>query len=771
MTKIIRNLSLIFTLMIILTASFSGFFVYNSLKGVPAISFKSMKNRPHSVIYDESGNIVEVLGETKEEYISYNEIPPILINALLSIEDINFFSHRGVDISRTFKAFLNNIISSTTQGGSTITQQLVKNTILNGEQTYKRKIQEAFLSLQIEKELTKEEILTLYFNYVYFEQSIPGVRYASKRYFNKDVTLITLPEAALLAGIVKSASFYNPFKYPDRINERKNLVLDKMYEYGFISQNEKVIAKNTHVQQLIVNPNDNYQEPTYRFQSYLDVVYLEIEKICGLNPYNVPLEIHTYLDSSLQNHLDQIQDGEVIEFTDNNQQIGGSVIRNSDCALIGVIGGKDYKGARIFNRAYSLKRQPASTIKPLFGYLLAAEYLHYNEATSVLDAPYTYPNSDITVQNADHTYNGFIPMVDALGYSKNTSALFTLEKVINKIGLKKTEQHLKDIGLMDEGPFSYSYGIGGMTYGISPTALANAYALLNRNGEYLPTSTIAYIKNIETGEIIYQRSLKGKQVVSKESAFQIANTLINVVKNDYYHIGVVRVDGVQIGAKTGTNGYDKKAASALNYPLYADKDSWIAGFSKDYTMAVWSGFDNAEKGDTNYFTKNDKRRLIPKKIFQNVMQFIADKNSKISSPSSLIPINVVKGTENYYLPNKYIPSYYQVTGYFYPNEIPNNILPDPILPYIYNAKVYLFDDEIQVEWESQITDSQVFDYRKIWGDYIYQVTYENNDEKNIIYTNSNKIIIPYNSPIKYLEITPCYTQKKDVTGTPYYLFL
>lgn len=767
MKKILKFFVYFFTLLVILIASSASVFIYQSLKDVPSIRIASLQNQPKSTIYDEEGNVIEVFGETKEEYITYEQIPPVLIQALLSIEDIHFFSHRGVDASRTFKAFLHNLTSSSTQGGSTITQQLIKNMILTNEQSYQRKIQEAYLALQIEKELTKEEILTLYFNYIYFEQSIPGVQYAAKRYFGKDISLITLPEACLLAGIVKSASYYNPFKYPERIQNRKNLVAKKMKEYGFIDERAYQSTIAVQIEDMVIRPGELYQEPTYRFQSYLDIVYQEIHDYTGFDPYTTPLEIHTYLDSSLQLHLDEIQEGKVISFQDEDQQIGASVVRNEDGALVGVIGGRNYNGSRIFNRAYQLKRQPASTMKPIFGYLLAAEHLHYNAATNVLDAPYTYPNTSITVQNADKSYAGYISLVDALGYSKNTSALYTLEKVEKKIGRKALEQHLMDIGIMDEGPFALPYGIGGMTYGVSPTQLAGAYSLLMRKGEYLKPSTISYIKNLETNEIIYQRDLKAKKVVKEESAFQIASSLIQVVEKDYYHIGVVRVPSVTIGAKTGTNGYDEKAASLLSYPLSSDKDSWICGFSLDYSLAVWSGFDHAEKGDHHYFGKGDSRRKIPKMIFQDVMESISLKKKGLTAPSNLVPITVTKGCDGYYLPNSYIPSYYTTQGYFYENEIPNEVLDDPYFPSITKSYGFVYDQELQLEWLYDKEKEHVFDYTKIWGERGFIIQYTIDDFSHTYFTKENKIVLPYDDAIKEIQIIPTFENKKDVQGTPY----
>lgn len=772
MKKKFKLFIIIFTIFTFFCASSASVFIYISLNNLPEIKFMPLENIPKSEILDENKKVVEVFGETKNEYVTYEEIPPILINALLSIEDINFFSHNGVDFKRTFKAFIHNLTSPYKQGGSTITQQLIKNTLLSSEQTYKRKIQEAYLALKIEKQLSKEEILTLYFNSIYFEQSIPGVKYAAKRYFNKDLSLITIPEAAILAGVVKSASYYNPLKYPDRMDERKNLVLNKMKEYGFISHDEYLAATKTKVEDLVFKYDEEYYEPSYRFQSYLDIVYLEIKQLTNIDPYLTPLEIHTYLDTSLQNHLDNIQKGEIIEFKDEKQQIGAGVIRNSDAAIVGVIGGRNYNGARIFNRAYSLLRQPASTMKPIFSYLLASEHLHYNKATNVLDAPYTYKGTSITVQNADKNYLGYISMIDALGYSKNTSALYTLEKVINKIGIDNAINHLKNIDIMDEGPFALPYGIGGMTYGTSPIKLAGAYSLLNREGKFIKPSTISLIKNKLTGEIIYNKDDQGKQVVSKESAFQIASTLIDVVKKDYYRIGSVSINGIDIGAKTGTNGYDEKAAKELGYPLSADKDSWICGFSSDYTMAVWSGFDKANKGEKNYFGKGDERRQIPKLIFKNVMSKIASNKNKIIVPNTLEKVSIVKGVEENYLPNEYVPSSSIESGYFYKNEIPTKVLPLPSFPIIDNIKGFIFDAEIELVLEIKENVKDIFDYQKFYGSYGFLISYtDKNGNYFEQFTKQNKITIPYIEGMVEIKILPCFENNHLINSSPYFFVL
>ena len=211
-----------FFICVFLVSTLLGTFLFITVKN------EKLKIEPESlvsqtIIYDNHMNQIEVIGESND-YRKIEEIPQVMIDALLSIEDNEFYYHKGINTKRIILSFINNIFSSSTQGGSTITQQLIKNTALTNEKTYTRKIKEAYLSIMMEKEYTKEEILELYFNKVYFEQSVPGINYASKIFFNKDISLINYLEASILASLVKSPSYYYPFTHPQRVNERKNIV-------------------------------------------------------------------------------------------------------------------------------------------------------------------------------------------------------------------------------------------------------------------------------------------------------------------------------------------------------------------------------------------------------------------------------------------------------------------------------------------------------------------------------------------------------------------
>lgn len=761
--KIVITISSIFT---IITTSITIGYVFYSLNGIELKSINKLKSPKFSTIYDKNNTLIEVIGKDKKEYASYEDLPPLLVNALVSIEDKGFFSHKGIDAKRTLEAFIHNIFSSSKHGGSTLTQQLIKNVLLTNEQTYKRKIQEAYLAINLEKEMSKEEIITLYFNSVYFEQTTPGVIYAARRYFHKELNELSLPEMALLAGVVKSASYYNPLKYSDRANERKNLVLKNMYEDGYISEEEYLVSKAIHVSSLI-KLDSSTNGPTYRFQSYLDVVYLEVEELLGKNPSNDKLEIYTYLDTSLQSYLDQIQEGKIIKFNDETQQIAGTVINNNDYSIAGVIGGRNYLGSHLYNRAYSMLRQPASTMKPIFEYALASEYFNYTNATSIQDKPYTYPGSNITVQNADKNYAGLLSMQEALGYSKNTCALYTLEKVANKIGVNNCIEYLKSINMMDEGPFSYAYGIGGMSFGVSTNQLAGAYSMLVNNGKYLKPSTIYKIVDADTHEVLYERDTTPKQIISSKAAYKVASTLVNIVKEDYYHIGAVSVKNVEIGAKTGTNGYDSRQAKALNYPSYADKDTWLAGFSPYYTMAVWSGWDIPRINNKDYFGKSDIRRQIPKKIFKNVMEHINLKNGTREKPNGLVNINVVKGADGYYLANKYIPNSYIISGIFDNENIPEKTLPEPILGEITQVKTYILPNELELEIISAENPILPFDYQKIFSNSGYNICYKlyNSEEVNL-FSQEKKLTIPIDfASVEYLYVYACY-EKNQLAFSP-----
>ncbi len=764
MKKIFKISFLIYSIIIISITSGLGIFVLSSIKDLSQPEINRVLDKEYSQIYDNSNRLIESLGENKKKFIEYKDLPPYLIDALISIEDNQFFIHDGINYKRIISSLVNNIFSSSTQGGSTITQQLIKNLLLSNEQSLKRKIQEAYLAHLLENKMSKEEILEYYFNEIYFEGTVPGISYACKRFFNKTPSQINLVESALLVGLVKSPTYYNPFNHPDRAQQRKNIVLKAMKDNNYISEKQYQLGCKKQVSELLIKKGESIKEETYAFQAYLDIVYQEVEELTGFSPFTIPLKIETYLDTSIQAYLDEIQKGNIFAFKDDYQQIASAIINNDTASIIGVIGGRNYNGLMLFNRAYNNRRQPASTMKPIFTYALAIEHLNFNEYTPVEDKPYTYPNSNTTVQNADKNFLGSIPLVDAIGFSRNTSTLYTLEKVIAKIGQAKVVDYLKSIGMMDEGEFTYPYAIGGMKYGVSPVALAGAYSILARDGNYIKPSTIKSISTID-GKLIYSRSLEGKQVLSKQSSYIMTSTLQKVMDSNYYNINYARPKGIIVCGKTGTNAYDNSTIRNLSYPSYADKDVWFCGYSKNYTIACWSGFDETLKDKKTYFGHSDERRLICKDIFRNCLQRLELKGNDFPLVEGLKQVMIVKGIPGNYLPNELVPSSYIVKATFKENDVPTTILPSPKLNDISHVDIIATSDNLEIDIKDELIQDELYKY--LFGEKVYLLTYEDENTLQTIPYKNNHITIPNKQKNFTITICETFENNQKLTGTPY----
>lgn len=741
-------------------------YFYNAISTIEAKELETIKETKSTLIYDSSNRLIEDFNESVENNVKYEELPSHLINALISIEDRNFFTHDGVDYSSIIRSLINNILSSSRQGGSTITQQLVKNLLLNSEISYKRKIQEAYLAYSLEENYTKEELIELYFNRIYFEATTPGIKYASYRFFNKDVNLLNLAESALLVGLVKSPSLYSPFKYIDRANERKNIVLKCMLEENYITQKEYENAKSIHASSFVIEKGSNYKEKTYDFQAYLDIVYSEAERITGYSPFIKPMKITTYLDSSLQKYLDNIQKDKIINFNDDLTQISSAVIDNNTRGIVGVIGGRDYKGMRLYNRAYNMKRQPASTMKPIFTYALAMEHLNYNEYTLIDDKPYTYPNTNITVNNADKKYLGNISVTEALGYSRNTSTLYTLENVLKKIGKEKAVEYLKSINLMDEGTFSYPYAIGGMTYGVSPINLAGAYSILPRNGSYITPSVIKSITLLENGKEVYNhKNETSKNVLSKEASYLITSTLQNVRNQNFLNIGLAFPKNINCVGKTGTNAYDDRVIKTYNFPSNADRDIWFSGYSRNYTITTWAGFDEPLKNEKTYFGSNDERRKYPKIMFNKIMSFLEIDNKKITSmPDTMIEQDVVILKDHVYLSDDFVPSSYIKRITIRKDKLIKEKIPYPKFEELKPISILDMQDEMLISLNKLKEDM----YEPILGKRIYLLEYKDIDNNSYIKEyNSEEFIIPIYSDMYEISIVETYEKNTSIKGNAF----
>lgn len=714
--KFFSLIKIIISTILIISFLFSvgiGTFLFSSFKDLKTPTFEELTNPKSSIILDSSSQIVEDFSINNESYIKYEDLPPLLINALLSIEDNEFFYHKGINPKRIISAFISNLDPSNwIQGGSTITQQLIKNTILSNEKTYTRKVKEAYLAYLLERKMSKEEILENFFNRIYFEQSYPGISYASKTFFDKDVKSLSLVECATLVGLIKSPSQYYPYTNIEKTNKRKNDVLDAMYKNNVITKNECELSKRIHISSYLKKKTNL---PQYKYQAYLDVVYEECKKLLNIDLYKTPVKVETYLDTSLQTKIDSIQNDDSY-FQDDSLQIGGAILSNNDASIVGIIGGRNYLGKKVFNRSYSLKRSPASTIKPIFSYALGIKHHNYHALSSFEDETYYYPKTSIEVKNADKRHMGKITLIEALAYSRNTCALKELELLQKEYGEEYLISYLKDINLWDNGHFSLSYGLGGMTYGVSPIALASAYSMLPRGGEYIYPSTIKRITSLKDNKVLYEREINKKRILSYEDSSILVDIMKRVINSNVYSIKDAKPNGINIGGKTGTNAYDSASIRKYNIPSSSDKDIWFSGFSPSYTISIWSGFDKFLEGKNTYFSPKDKRKKIPKKLFKDLMSYISPKNEDFTYSSKLKKVTLVKGTS--YSPNELIPSSY-IDYALIKDNMEITSLPSPSFQEIKNVNLTYSSNILSINILDELKSNDI--YRQIYGEEVFEI--------------------------------------------------
>lgn len=725
----------------------------------PELNIELISKKKASKIYDNNDNFVKQLTMEDYENVKYEDLPDVFVNALISCEDVRFFMHEGIDLPRLLTALKNDIISmSLKEGASTITQQLIKNMLLSNTKTIERKIQEMYLSCKIEKLYSKKDILEFYCNFVSFDGYSHGVLTASYKFFNKHVSTLTLPEAALLAGVINAPTAYSPIYNPNNAKKRMNTVLHLMNKHGFISEQEKKLAMNVSIESMIKKKENKEDKNIYPYQSYIDVTYKQIYEKTGLDPYTTPMEIYTYMDSALQSKIDKMQNENELVFRNDLQQFASTIINNENGSIAAIFGGRNYQGQKILNRAYDILIQPASTIKVLLEYALAFEYLNWSNKETLLDIETTYPNSNKAIKNVDNKFMGAISIADAIGYSRNTCAITTLNQVINKIGMDNVVSYLNSINLMDKGNFSYSYGLGGYTYGVSVTNLAAAYSMIARNGLYIEPLTVKYIKLLDGSDrTIFFEPYK-QQVLSETTCYLISDVLKQVMDQNIWSIQDCKPKNVNVYAKSGTTSFDSKLLDKLNYPASASKDKWLASYTSDYTIAAWTGFDTYLKDEKTYFLSTDSAANINKKFTKQIYDIIAKENVELQKVDGLVEVDIVKGSN--LLATSQVNPYYITKALYKKEAVPKEYFKEPIIEDIVEYDYFIINDEITFifnEKDDKEEYNSLFDYEKILnGKNIYIDVYENGFYKETI--KCEKIVtIPLNNSYYQFDIYYKYT--------------
>lgn len=568
-------------LLISIVMTLFGLLLFNILVWSSDVSKLSTPEPRPTFIYDQKGEIASKISQSKIEGVSIEEIPPNMINAVISTEDQRFYKHGGINYFGIAKALIKNLFSGEiVAGGSTITQQLAKNAFLTQERTYTRKFKEVILTTKIERKYSKDEIIERYLNQIYFGEGTWGIQRAAIVYFGKDVSQLSLSESATIAGLIKAPSILSPYKNMEKSLERRNLVLSLMKNEGYISEEELEKAKN----QPIVLAGETKTDYNGKYPYYVDLIIDEAVKKYHLTEKEVlsgGLHIYTELNPTVQDAVEEVyQEENNFPASKPDQLIqSGSVFLNPHTGGISaLVGGRGEYAYGHFNHATELIRQPGSSMKPLAVYTPALER-GYEMFDMLSDNPINI--NGYQPLNYDKQYRGQVTMYDALVQSYNVPPVWLLQKVGIENGVKSVEQFGIPLEKEDHIP---GLALGGLTKGTSPLQMAQAFSSFPNNGNMVDAHAILKIEDGE-GKSLGKWEKREKQVTEPIVAQKITYMLKGAVEQGTGKKAAI--SGLEVAGKTGTTEVPFSGAEGA-------KDHWFVGYTPDIVGAVWLGYDKTD---------------------------------------------------------------------------------------------------------------------------------------------------------------------------------
>lgn len=602
----------------------SVFFYYVSK--APELSESKLVATTSSKIYDSKNELIADLGAERRVNAQSNEVPIELVNAIVSIEDHRFFNHRGIDSIRIAGAFLRNLTSrGGLQGGSTLTQQLIKLTYFStssSDQTISRKAQEAWLAIQLERTATKQEILTYYINKVYMSNGNYGMQTAAQSYYGKDLKDLSIPQLALLAGMPQAPNQYDPYSHPEEATERRNLVLSEMQKQGYLTAEQYETAINTPITDGLQSLKSLNSYPQY-MDNYLKEVIDQVEQETGYNLLTTGMEVYTNVDQEVQKHLwDVYNTDQYVNYPDDDIQAASTIVDVSNGKVIAQLGARHQASNVSFgtNQAVETNRDWGSSMKPITDYAPALEYGIYDSTAYMLkDAPYNYPGTNIPLYNWDRGYLGSITLQTAIQQSRNVPAVETLDKV----GLDQAKTFLNGLGI-DYPTMVYANAISSNTtesnrkYGASSEKMAAAYAAFANGGIYHKPMYINKIVFSDGSSKEY--SDPGSRAMKETTAYMMTEMMKTVL---YSGIGRdAYISWLPQAGKTGTSNYtDDEIENYIKRYDYVAPDESFVGYTRKYSMAVWTGYSNRLtpiEGDGFRVAAN---------IYRSMMQYLSEDDS------------------------------------------------------------------------------------------------------------------------------------------------
>ena len=602
-----------------------GVFLYYANKA-PELSESKLVATTSSKIYDSKNELIADLGAERRVNAQSSDIPTDLVNAIVSIEDHRFFNHRGIDSIRIAGAFLRNLRSNSgLQGGSTLTQQLIKLTYFStstADQTLSRKVQEAWLALQLERTATKQEILTYYVNKVYMSNGNYGMQTAAENYYGKDLKDLSIPQLALLAGMPQAPNQYDPYSHPEAALERRNLVLSEMQRQGYLTAEQYETAINTPITDGLQSLKSLNSYPQY-MDNYLKEVIDQVEQETGYNLLTTGMEVYTNVDQEVQKHLwDVYNTDQYVNYPDDDIQAASTIVDVSNGKVIAQLGARHQASNVSFgtNQAVETNRDWGSSMKPITDYAPALEYGIYDSTAYMLkDAPYNYPGTNIPLYNWDRGYLGSITLQTAIQQSRNVPAVETLDKV----GLDQAKTFLNGLGI-DYPTMVYANAISSNTtesnrkYGASSEKMAAAYAAFANGGIYHKPMYINKIVFSDGSSKEY--SDPGSRAMKETTAYMMTEMMKTVL---YSGIGRdAYISWLPQAGKTGTSNYtDDEIENYIKRYDYVAPDESFVGYTRKYSMAVWTGYSNRLtpiEGDGFRVAAN---------IYRSMMQYLSEDDS------------------------------------------------------------------------------------------------------------------------------------------------
>ncbi|CEW95041.1 penicillin-binding protein 1A [Streptococcus pneumoniae] len=594
--RLIKYLSISFLSLVIAAIVLGGGVFFYYVSKAPSLSESKLVATTSSKIYDNKNQLIADLGSERRVNAQANDIPTDLVKAIVSIEDHRFFDHRGIDTIRILGAFLRNLQSNSLQGGSTLTQQLIKLTYFStstSDQTISRKAQEAWLAIQLEQKATKQEILTYYINKVYMSNGNYGMQTAAQNYYGKDLNNLSLPQLALLAGMPQAPNQYDPYSHPEAAQDRRNLVLSEMKGQGYISAEQYEKAINTPITDGLQSLKSVNSYPAY-MDNYLKEVIDQVEQETGYNLLTTGMDVYTNVDQEAQKRLwDIYNSDQYVSYPDDDLQVASTVVDVSNGKVIAQLGARHQASNVSFgtNQAVETNRDWGSSMKPITDYAPALEYGVYDSTASIVhDVPYNYPGTDTPLYNWDHVYFGNITIQYALQQSRNVTAVETL----NKVGLDRAKTFLNGLGI-DYPSLHYSNAISSNTtesdkkYGASSEKMAAAYAAFANGGTYYKPMYIHKVVFSDGSEKEF--SNVGTRAMKETTAYMMTDMMKTVLtygtgRNAY-------LAWLPQAGKTGTSNYtDEEIENHIKTSQFVAPDELFAGYTRKYSMAVWTGYSN-----------------------------------------------------------------------------------------------------------------------------------------------------------------------------------